>query len=132
VYEEPATAYVADFLGVANVLTARPDGPGKVRLDTFTLRAAAAANVNGHDVRVVIRPERVRLEPHGAPGENRIPGMVERLVYVGATTQVSVRLASGHTVEALITNDGDTPWAQGSPVAAHFPAEAVRILSESE
>src|SRR6266480_692451 len=43
VYEEPTTAYVADFLGVSNMMTARADGAagrvGKVHLGTFELTA---------------------------------------------------------------------------------------------
>ena len=42
VYEEPRTAYVADFLGVANLLDAdctRPGGEGTIRLGAFSLAA---------------------------------------------------------------------------------------------
>jgi len=56
-------------------------------------------------VRVVIRPERVKLEPHGTAGENRVPGMVERVVYLGSSTQLFVRLAMGERVLALIQNE---------------------------
>jgi ABC-type Fe3+/spermidine/putrescine transport system ATPase subunit len=82
------------------------------------------------DVRVVIRPERVRLEPHGTPGENRVPGMVERIVYLGSTTQLLVRLAAGETIQAVIQNVSDgTPYEQGTPVSAHLPADALRVLA---
>src|SRR5262245_47645958 len=37
VYEEPATAYVADFLGVSNLMSAQGDGGGSVRLGDFQL-----------------------------------------------------------------------------------------------
>ena len=40
VYEEPSTAYVADFLGVSNLMSALGDGGGKVRLGDFQLMAA--------------------------------------------------------------------------------------------
>ena len=48
----------------------------------------------------MIRPERVRLEPHGAAGENRVPGMVEEVVYLGFHQEVRVRLATGALVAA--------------------------------
>ena len=85
-YEEPATTYVAGFLGVANLLgaTARAgDGGGRcrLRLGDFDLEAAGGDTGASGEVQVVIRPERVRLEPYGATGPNRVPGMVERLVY---------------------------------------------------
>ena len=83
-------------------------------------------------VRLVIRPERVELEPHGTTGENRVPGMVERVVYVGATTQVIVRLAPGDTVQMLLKNEGgEVAYQQGTPVSVHLPAAALRVLAES-
>src|SRR5262249_60664411 len=40
VYEEPATAYVADFLGVSNMMSAEGDGTGMARVGDFQLTAA--------------------------------------------------------------------------------------------
>ena len=40
VYEEPSTAYVADFLGVSNMMSALGDGAGRVRVGDFQLMAA--------------------------------------------------------------------------------------------
>ena len=80
-------------------------------------------------MKVVIRPERVRLEAHGSPGENRVPGMVERSVYLGSTTQLFVRLAVGQTLQAMVKNeDGARSHEQGTPVNAYLPAEALRVL----
>src|SRR5436853_5176210 len=82
VYEEPETAYVADFLGVSNMMTAHAEGDGRggcrLRMGDFVLFATGGAVDTHGPVRVTIRPERVRLEPHGSSGENRVPGMIER------------------------------------------------------
>src|SRR5712692_3274918 len=134
VYEEPATAYVADFLGASNLMTARVsgrngDGQCRIRLGDFELLAGQGDTESTGEVKVVIRPERVRLEPHGSPGENRVPGMVERSVYLGSTTQLFVRLAVGQTLQAMVKNeDGARSHEQGTPVNAYLPAEALRVL----
>src|SRR5215218_6124750 len=99
-YEEPATTYVAGFLGVANLFHAKAGGGNgggrcRLRLGDFELEASGGDTAATGDVRVVIRPERVRLEPYGTSGPNRLPGMVERLVYQGPATQLVVRLANG-------------------------------------
>ncbi|HZU60359.1 MAG TPA: TOBE domain-containing protein, partial [Solirubrobacteraceae bacterium] len=61
---------------------------------------------------------------------NCLPGMVERTVYVGATLQVIVRLATGATLQASVTNAGSaTGWAQGTPVMAEIPPDALRVLA---
>jgi len=137
VYEEPATAYVADFLGVSNLMDARceggtPDGRARVRLGDFEL-AAAKGDVDARgDVKITIRPERVRLEEQGSTGENRIPGMVERVVYVGSTLQVIVHLAPGQTLQVWIQNTGGrVPFEQGTPVSVHLPADALRVLRDT-
>jgi spermidine/putrescine transport system ATP-binding protein len=131
VYEEPATAYVADFLGVSNLMSAVGDGGGKVRLGDFHLTAAGGDFDARGKIRMVIRPERVHLEDHGTSGENRIPGMVERVLYVGSVIQVIVHLAHGETLQAWIQNrGGNPPWQQGTPVSVHLPADAIRVLIE--
>jgi hypothetical protein len=77
----------------------------------------------------VARPERVRLLQHGDQQGNCLPGMVERTVYVGASLQVMVRLATGAQVQASIANTGATDdYRQGTPVSVHLPADALRIL----
>jgi len=135
-YEEPATTYVAGFLGVANLLAARAGGGDggrcRLRLGDFDLEAAGGDTAATGDVRVVIRPERVRLEPYGTSGPNRVPGMVERLVYQGPATQLVVRLANGDPLQALVQNQGEPlSWEQGTAIAVHLPADALRVLRES-
>jgi spermidine/putrescine transport system ATP-binding protein len=137
VYEEPRTSYVADFLGVSNLMDAHADGldadgRGKVRLGDFELVAGQGDTDARGDVKVVIRPERVRLEESGASGQNRVPGMVERVVYVGSIMQVIVHLAPGQTLQVWVQNQGTgLPYAQGHPVSVHLPAEALRVLVDT-
>jgi spermidine/putrescine transport system ATP-binding protein len=137
VYEEPRTTYVADFLGVSNLMDAvalgpSPEGHCRIRLGDFEV-VASHGNLGARgDVKIVIRPERVRIEAQGqASGENRLPAMVQRVVYVGAVIQLLVRLAPGQTIQAMLPNQGEGPgFAQGTPVTAHMPADALRVLTE--
>jgi len=131
VYEEPSTAYVADFLGVSNMMSAQGEGGGRVRLGDFQLMAAGGESGAQGRIRLVIRPERVHLEDHGTSGGNRIPGMVERVLYVGSTIQVVVHLAHGETLQAWTPNrGGDPPWQQGTAVSVHLPPDAIRVLAD--
>ena len=54
----------------------------------------------------MIRPERVGVEPADTPGDNRLPGLVERAVYVGPTHELHVRVIGGSLLKATIPNDG--------------------------
>ena len=137
VYEEPTTAYVADFLGVSNLMNAAVtgidgNGAARMRLGEFDLVAKQGDTDATGNVKVVIRPERIRLEPAGTAGQNRIPGMVERVIYVGSTMQVIVHLAPGQTVQAWIQNQGDDlPYQQGGSVAVHLPPDSLRVLIDT-
>ena len=129
VYEEPADNYVADFLGAANLMEVEVVSAGALRIGDFTLtsrRCEAPAGI----AHAVIRPERVRIETHGSAGENRVPAMVERVVFLGSATEVLLRLAPGIQVQALMQNDGSrADLAQGTPVNVYLPPDALRVLA---
>ncbi|HLK42822.1 MAG TPA: ABC transporter ATP-binding protein [Thermoleophilia bacterium] len=134
VYEEPHTVFVADFLGVSNLMDAIASGQQgdtcHVKLGDFDLHATRGDLTTTGATKIVIRPERVKLEPHGTTGPNRVPGMVERWVYLGNAVQLIVRLANGATIQALVQNAGEQiPFTQGTPVSVYLPADALRVLS---
>ena len=78
IYEEPATAYVADFLGVSNLMDATATGQTAggcgVAIGEFSFVAGQGDEDTRGPAKVTIRPERVDLEPQGTSGENRVPG----------------------------------------------------------
>ena len=139
VYEEPLTAYVADFLGVSNLMPAKVAGPSgdgaRVVLGDYELECVAGDTDVRGAATVTIRPERVLLERRDASGgANRIPGTVERTVYLGAALQVHVQLGTGETITVLATHHGDEKSPElsaGTPVTCHLPASALRILRPS-
>jgi spermidine/putrescine transport system ATP-binding protein len=135
-YEKPTTTFVADFLGVSNLMTVTAQGESngrcKVAIGEFELYAGKGDISTTGETRMVIRPERVRLEAHESTGENRIPGMVERVVYLGNANQIIVGLAHGERIQALVQNTGDElAYRQGDPVKAYMPAEALRVLTDT-
>ena len=136
VYEEPSTTFVADFLGVSNLMrvVAHGDSDGRCRvtLGDFELQASRGETHTTGDTRIVIRPERVHLEPHESSGENRVPGIVERVVYLGNSNQIIIILANGDRIQALVQNTGEElTYRQGDPVRAYLPAEALRVLTDT-
>ena len=133
VYEQPETTFVADFLGVSNLMRARVVDPGHVDVGGVVLAATSREAAASGVVRVTIRPERVRIEPPATPGANRAPATIERFVYLGSTTQVFVVLPGGDRVQALVANSGDVEeYDVGAAVTAHLPADALRILADEQ
>ena len=139
VYEEPDTVFVADFLGVSNLLGAEAVGKDgeacTVQVGDRRLRAQQGATGARGDVKVMIRPERIEIEPHSSAGEQRLPGMVERSVFLGGAYEVHVRVLGGELLKAMVPNDGGaTPEAldSGSAVSLHLPPDALRVLRTTE
>ncbi len=137
VYNEPADAYVADFLGVSNLMDASVEPGGarpeccRLRLGDFALEAKAGRLDASGAVKLAIRPERIHLHAYDESGANRVPGMVERLVFLGSITHVYVRLATGSSLQALVRNDGSSlGYEQGTAVSVGLPPEALRVLPD--
>jgi spermidine/putrescine transport system ATP-binding protein len=137
IYEEPADTYVADFLGVSNLMEVDvvERGPGsqcRVRLGETALAVDRGEVDALGPAHALIRPERVRIEPYGHDGQvgpNRVPAMIERLVFLGASTQVMLRLAPGMQLQAVVPNDGtEATLSQGTPVHVFLAPDVLRVL----
>jgi spermidine/putrescine transport system ATP-binding protein len=137
IYEEPADTYVADFLGVSNLMEVAvvERGPGsqcRVKLGELALAVDRGEVDSVGPAHALIRPERVRIEPYvqdGQAGPNRVPAMVERLVFLGASTQVMLRLAHGELLQAVVPNDGtEATLSQGTPVHVFLAPDMLRVL----
>ena len=135
VYESPADAYVADFLGAANLLqivvaTRARGGASTLKLGDIALTTSNEVPAEpGASAQAVIRPERARVEAHGSEGPNRVPALVDRVVYLGAATQVHLRLATGESLQSVVPNEDAAAWSQGTPVHVYLPADALRVLA---
>jgi ABC-type Fe3+/spermidine/putrescine transport system ATPase subunit len=99
-YREPATRFVATFVGRARVLPAVATEHG-ARLEGTAVEwpAIAADGVTaGAPVDLVVRPESVRLV---AAGASTLSGEVVERRYLGSTTLFVVRLDRGALIEVL-------------------------------
>ena len=99
------------------------------------LRAQQGATDARGEVKVMIRPERIEIEPHTNQGEQRLPGIVERSVYLGGSYEVHIRVLGGELLKAMVANDGsvaETALESGAAVCLHLPPDALRVLTMSE
>ena len=139
IYEEPATAFVADFLGVSNLIEAQAtgaSGEGVALLlgSGISIEATRGAVEARGAVKVVIRPERVKIEPEGATGSNRVGALVTRSIYLGNGVRVIMQLVTGQSIVALAQNPDDNAsptWDPGMRVTCYIPPAALRVLPAS-
>jgi putative spermidine/putrescine transport system ATP-binding protein len=113
IYEHPASAFVAGFVGTSNLLH---DAASRAVLDRPGLHS--------------VRPEKIRLAPPGEPcadGEVAADGVVREVAYSGATTRFVVSLDAGDELVALRQNAD-----AGSADVAALRGTRVRLLFRAE
>ena len=137
-YERPASRFVAEFLGAANILAATVKEVGYrgtfLRLDAspVMIRVGVKAPL-GKPVCLALRPERLRLESPNVlqQGMNALDGTVCGIEYRGDALQVSVLLATGAVlrVNHLLTNGLDAAVVEmGAAVRICFAPDAAIVL----
>ena len=131
VYDGPATAYVADFLGSANILDVEVVGPASegrtsVRVGGTTVQCGNRPPDTG-EVKLVVRPERLSLEEPGGTVPS-IPATVARVVYQGPTTDIIVRLATGEELVVRQPSERVAHPQPGEAVTVYCREDALRLL----
>jgi len=135
-YGNPATPYVAEFIGTMNRLVSTVAGDGVVEHAGQKLRVDAARGLpSGERVLLLVRPEIVEVAPVADVPEpdGALVGAVVSHIFLGAVTRIRVEGPGGE--EGVIA---DIPPARaaalpvGMRVAASFPADSGRLLSLAE
>jgi putative spermidine/putrescine transport system ATP-binding protein len=132
-YGNPATPFVAEFIGTMNRLVSAVVDDGVVEHGGRRLRVEAARGLpRGERVLLLVRPETVEVavagdgdEPEGA-----IVGEVVSHIFLGSVTRIRVDdAASDHSITADISPPRALALPIGTRVAATFPADSGRLLS---
>lgn len=134
VFERPATAFVARFMGDHNVIGGKVIGAsaGSVMFDVIgggTFSAAGAARPVGSDIDAAIRTDHVRIGESPVKGLG-FTGIISNIEYRGATVKLTIEGAGISEFTAIITDTAfyATPVAVGDAVPLHWDAEDAIIL----
>jgi iron(III) transport system ATP-binding protein len=109
VYRQPASRWMAEFLGEADVLLGTANGAATVECELGTLPAGRDAH---GDVDVVIRPDSVRLD---APQPGAVTARVTGSTFLGHEQVTRVQLPSGAEVRTRAA--GASAWQVGDEVS---------------
>ena len=111
VYEHPATAFVAGFVGVSNVIERGGE-------------------------RFTVRPEKIRMLVEGqqpATGDETERGVVREVVYIGSVTRYIVDLDAGGTLTVVrqnVESPGESRVAVGRPVSLAWRREHMYVIEQ--
>lgn len=134
VFERPATAFVARFMGDHNVITGRVTGRrgAMVVFDVDgggSLAASGQGREAGEPIDIAIRTDRVRIGEPPSPGLG-FTGIVANIEYRGASVKLSVN-GAGIEDFTVIIDDADffaKPAAVGDAVPIAWDAEDAIVL----
>lgn len=143
-YENPATRFVADFIGETNFLSGK-----LIRLNGNSLGYVEVAGQQvtvpiregswsaGQSILLTMRPEKLVLTSVAAtvPTDlsEHLPGIIREVVYIGTDTRYVVGLATGETLVVRTQNVGGQGYGAfqvGEAVTAWWWLTDARLLGE--
>ncbi len=118
IYEQPATPFVADFVGRVNVLSAVSLGAGRYQAGRLALSAVngAAPHAAGTRVRLYLRPEDRVVEGNLDGESNQMHGQIAKVEFLG-----------GHCLAEI-----QVPELEGQALSVFFSLNQVRELGIRE
>ena len=131
IYGEPASAYVADFVGAANLVpvqldhAATPGAMVTVLLGDQPVRARAPGSVTAGTATLVARPEDIMLE---APAGQGLPGRIARRQYLGEKTAYRIDLPGGVALDVDCHGLGHDAHTVGATVGLLLNAQKTLVL----
>jgi spermidine/putrescine transport system ATP-binding protein len=139
VYEQPATEFVAGFLGASNLLEGEA-APGENGHRRVTLRSGErlmvpiTRDVSG-TVRVGVRPEKIRIAAETRSGDNVVEGTVIDATFVGVSNVYTVETRAGGRMTVYAQNLGtssERPPGPGETVRLSWSPEHTFVVVASE
>jgi putative spermidine/putrescine transport system ATP-binding protein len=132
IYRDPVSEFVADFIGLGNILPVTLDGENGIGLPggqkIVVHPASHTARATG-DVRLLIRPEDVCVRSaDSVAGQNALAGRITFVRDVGASIEATIE-CEGFTLTAATTPRESPQLAVGMPVLAEIPAHACRLIA---
>jgi spermidine/putrescine transport system ATP-binding protein len=136
IYYKPASRFVATFIGETNIVEAEVlrDGHGLLhcRIEGgLELDVKAGAGSAGGKLLLSLRPEKIRLYRTLPVGANAFPGRILVEVFKGAVDDLTVVVAGGLELRALLANDGQQQFDfhEGEEIFCCIQPDDINIVS---
>jgi len=135
IYHRPATPFVADFIGQANVLEARVVARHgehvELQCKGLARITVAADGMNSDpEILISIRPEKIRLSREPFHGRSVFEATVREQIFRGSTDQLLLETLDGLELTAIVANQStsDCPISRGDRIFCHVRPEDIAVL----
>jgi putative spermidine/putrescine transport system ATP-binding protein len=129
IYNNPATGFVASFVGQLNRLPVKVEDPalGRLRVGPYELRTTSMIEAPaGTEVSLMMRPEEITLDDEE---ENVLEGTVETVTFLGSIVRVQVAVDGGRLIADLFNERLLQLPAAGDSTQVSFPAHACWVMA---
>lgn len=141
IYERPSSRFVADFIGEANFVDGVVTDIGSPYCSVRTSSGLVLQGILqgtstvGTTVTIAIRPEKLRLTVQPTDQLLCLPATVERVLYIGSDTRLTVSLDNGAHLDVWEQNnrstlDRDAYWQKGERGYVWWTPDNALILAE--
>ena len=135
VYRRPASAFVADFIGVMNFMPAVVVRPGVVRLGGLDLACDVDGLPTGAGLTLAIRPEDIRVQSVTGSEENAVTVQIKAMEFLGSFFRVDLAgdAMEGVTLRADLAVDlvRRLDLAEGHALPVVLPRRRLRVYPGS-
>jgi spermidine/putrescine transport system ATP-binding protein len=132
-YENPRSRFVADFIGISNLIDGVRVGSDQLRAGDQLLKIEPTALAGPNQVALAVRPERLRVLADPASNcDNQLSGEVLEVAYHGLDTNLHVRTAVSAKPLIVRVPSSDYDFKQfrsGMPIRLGWQAEHARVLN---
>jgi len=132
VYREPATPFVADFVGKVNMLAGTLEAPGRLRIGAHAFACDSGEAPVGKSVRAYLRPEDLIARPIAEGAPHVLESRIEKIEFLGSycLVRVAAQGLEGQplTVYLSLNYLSEMGLAVGSPMKLRVLAERMRIF----
>jgi putative spermidine/putrescine transport system ATP-binding protein len=127
VYRSPSSAFVARFVGTVNTLEGTVTSGGVLTAAGFVAVPVHGLS-NGAEVKVLVRPEAVLVEPIGTSGTgDGLIAAVTSLSFRGAVTRIGLDVRGGVVAVADIAGTAAERFIAGGDVSVRFDPSGVFV-----
>ena len=131
IYNEPATAFVADFIGTMNFLEAQVTGSTQIQIGELSINCLEVPGKEGAKITVSIRPEDVVVQD---ASDNRMQTTIESIEFLGAFVRAelsNIEMGEAHFYADFSANQvRRSELRPGMQLEVGLPKRSLRLYSE--
>ncbi len=134
IYRNPATPFVADFVGLMNFLPGRVHEPSQRKVEVLGNLLQVEQELDGESgkpITLAIRPEKVQIARNGNT-DNNIPTQVEKLEFIGPFYRLHLRFKEIRMIAYMPPELSEAGGVrEGNEVAIHLPPNHLHVYHPS-